>query len=244
MAENFRVGAAREDWCGADETGDPVKGRIAQRWLRIVSGRCWPEKSAVSNLRPLVVRWLDNIRLTTRSSCVPVWAARRHSTTAAAVSPGGSTAAAFVASPRGLRACGGRRASTTTAIPTRGRRHIGSRKQSGALAMLSVPWGITAATKKRESYEYVPRRRLMPSWRSSMPLPSALYHRHLSKRSSHSSPGSWLRGPRCSRPPVDGRAPRRAASFVDGKDASSRSFPWSSGGTVGAGLVGRRDVCG
>lgn len=212
----------------------------------------------MSNLRPLVVRrWLDNIRRTTRSSCVAARSARRHSTTAAAVSPGGGTAAAFVVSPRGLRACGVRRAPTTTAIPTRDWRHIGSRKQSGALAILPVPWGITAATKKRESYEYVPRRRLMPSWRPSMPLPPALYHRHLSKRSSyrpahqqkscakcqsHSSPGSWLRGPGCSRPPVDGRAPKRAAPSVDGKDASSRSFPWSSGSTVGVDLVRRRDV--
>ena len=213
--------------------------------FRIVSGRCWPEISAVSNLRLLVVWWLGNIKLATRSSSASARDATSRSTTAAAVSPAAVTAVKCVARTRGPRACEGRTPSTTTAIPTRGKRCIASRRQTVAHAVQQKPWGITAATRNRESYEYVHRRRPMPSRRPLMPRSSTPCQSL--KRPSYTAvrqrpnvaSGSWWRGPKCSRPRVVGRAPRPVAPSADDRVASSRSFPSRSGAAVQcAGLEG------
>jgi hypothetical protein len=214
--------------------------------FRVVSGRYWPEISGVSNLRLLVVRWLGNIMLATRCSSASARAATSRSTTAAAVSPVDVTAVKCVARKRGPRACEARTPSTTTAIPTRGRRCIASRRQTVAHAVQQKPWGITAATRKRESYEYVHRRRPMPSRRPLMPL-SSTPRRQSSKRLScvamaqlpNVTSGSWWRGPKCSRPRGAGWAPRPVALSADDKVASSRSFRSRSGATARcAGLAG------
>lgn len=189
--------------------------------------------SAVSNLRPLVVRWLENITRATRSSCARARAATRRLTTAAAVSPGGVTAATSAPRTRGTRACAGPRASTTTGIPKKGKRCIGSRRQTGARVGLLIPWGITAAARNPESYEHVRRRRLMPSRRPMPPLSAPLSSKRpswLASQRSLISGGSWLRGRSCSRPRAYESEPRRAVPSADGKVASTRSCPSSGGG--------------
>ena len=177
----------------------------------------------VSNLRPLVVRWLENITGATRSSCAPAGDATGRSTSAAAVSPGGVTAAPGAARTRGTRACARRRASTTTGIPMKARPCIGSRRQTDARADPQIPWGITAAARNPESYEYRGRRCFTPS-RKPMPLSSNPLQRPLD------SSGPWSRGRSCSRPPGDDWATRRAVPSAGGKVESSRSCPSSGGG--------------
>ena len=194
----------------------------------------------MSNLRPLVVRWLENITRATRSLCARARDARGRSTTAAAVSPGGAIAATSAARARGTRACAGPRASTTTGIPMKVRRCIGSRKQTGArVGPPQIPWGITAAARNPESYEYAPRRCFTP-FRRPMPLSSNQLHRQ-SWLSPLVSSGSWLRGPSCSRPPAGDWAPRRTAPSVDGKVESSKSCP-SNGGGDGHAAARKLDV--
>ena len=183
----------------------------------------------MSNLRPLVVRWLENITRATRSLCARAHDARGRSTTAAAVSRDGVIAATSAARARGTRACGRPRASTTTGIPMKVRRCIGSRKQTGARVGPQIPWGITAATRNPESYEYAPRRCFTPS-RRPMPRSSNPLHRPSPWLSPLVSSGSWLRGPSWSRPRADDWGPRRAVPSAGGKVESSRSCPSSSGG--------------
>ena len=188
----------------------------------------------MSNLRSLVVRWLENITRATRSSCARARDATSRSTSAAAVSPGGVTAATAAARTRGTRACAELRASTTIGIPMRGRRCIGSRRRTGARVDPQIPWGITAAARNPESYEYRPRRCFTPSGRP-MPLSSNTL------RCPLDSSGSWSRGRSCSRPPADDWAPRRAVPSAGGKVESSRSCP-SSGGGDGRAVARTLDV--
>lgn len=182
--------------------------------------------SAVSNLRPLVVRrWLESITRATRFSCARARAAPGRSTTAAAVSPGGVTAATAVPRTRGARASVELRASTTIASLMKARRCIGSRRQTGARVDLQIPWGITAAARNPESYEYGPRRCLTPS-RRPMKLSSNLLHRQ--------SSGYWSRGQSCSTPRATEWGPRRAVLSADAEVALPRSCPSSGGGDAPA----------
>jgi hypothetical protein len=207
----------------------------------------------MSNLRPLLVRWHEDIRLTTRSSCAPARAAPRRSTTAAAVSPDGVTAARGAARRRGASACVRRRPGTTTAAPTRAGRSTGAKRRRDGPGVPRKSWGITAATRNQESYEHCPRRRLTPPGRSSMPHPSTQSQRQppeygatnqaRSYQRPRTWPGCWSRGPSCSLWRGDEPAALCAALFVADKAASSRSSPLRSGGTgLDAGAARIRDV--
>ena len=190
--------------------------------------------SAVSNLRPLVVRrWLENITRATRFSCARARAATGRSTTAAAVSPGGVTAAMAALRTRGTRASVELRASTTIASLMKARRCTGSRRQTGARVEPQIPWGITAAARNPESYEYAPRRCLSPS-RTPMPLSSNLLHHH------QSSGSSW-RGRNYSQLRGADWEQRRAVPSAVGEVASSKSCP-SSGGVVAHAVARTADV--
>lgn len=207
----------------------------------------------MSSLRPLVVRWLANIRLSTLFSCVPVWDATSPLTIAAAVNRGANIAAPDAARLRGTRACGGPRTSTGTAVRKRGGRPIATRKPSGDSDVRWSSWGITAASRKKERYEHLPRRNSMPSERPPMartpiqlqPMsPDSSPAPRVSK--SQTSPprnGCWWRGQACWSSPVDDKAPRQPVPSVGDKDKSSRSSHWPRGGAVaGAELWRGRNV--
>jgi hypothetical protein len=206
----------------------------------LVSGRSWPEMGVVSNLRPLVVPWLGNIMLATCFLRGRARGATRRSTIAVAASPDGATAATNALPWRGARAFERRRANTTTASRRKGKRSIVPRRLTDVRAALQNPWGITAARRNRWSYKYLPRRRLVPSRRPSMPLSPTLLRRQWLRRPRWAtvregpiaSSGYWWRGQSYSRLPVDDRAPRRAVPFADDRDASSRSSLSSSGESV------------
>lgn len=184
--------------------------------------------NAVSSLRPLV-RWLENIKLSTLSSGVPARDATSLSTIAEAVSLDAVTATRSVPRTHGARACVGRIPSTTTAAPRRDGRHIGSRRRQRVVSDVPrKPWGITAAPRKPTSYSCLRRCHSKAPKRKTMRHPCSLVPQQFSAHLSRSS-GSWWRGLSFSPRPKSDWAPSSAAPSAVVEGELSKSFRSANG---------------
>ncbi len=137
--------------------------------------------------------------------------------------------------------------NTTIAVRQKAWKSIVLKRRSAVPGTCESAWGISAATRKEESYRCRHRWHFAPPRRTAV-LQQPTDSRQFRLRIRHStrsavvpfvSSGPWWRGQSCSRPPSSGLALRRPVLSAVGEDALSGSFLWSNGASAFAAASSR-----